>query len=195
MDLLPLMGQVPAWINSYQSRLARNQAAACLDGVAPFGLGRFIRHAWTGPLRSLADVYVPFRLYSVEVKNGRRSSRHLIAVDCVDGTLDPCRFERVPDDSEIVRIETRNVMAPKLEEITTREMASQHIRREAYRRGFLSVTPIQVRVELPVLEFYLPFWIGFFGHREDARLKVLDALNHRFHGAKARAFFESWILS
>jgi hypothetical protein len=195
MDLLPLTGQDPAQINSYQSKLTRNQAAACFGGATPLGLGRFIRRAWTGPLRSLADVYVSFRLYNVEAKRGKHSDRHLIAVDCVDGTLDPCRFDRTPNDSEITRIETRNALVPKLEETITREMASQHIRREVYRTGFLSVTPIQVRAELPVLEFYLPFWIGFFGHGEVARLRVLDALNHRFHGAKARAFFEAWILS
>jgi hypothetical protein len=195
MDLLPLTGQGPAWINSYRSRLTRNQAAACLDGATPFGLGRFIRHAWTGPMRSLADVYVSFRLYSVEVKSRKHNSRHLIAVDCVTGTLDPCRFDRVPSDSEIIRIETRNALGPKLEETTTREIASQHIRREIYRTGFLSVTPIQLRVELPALEFYLPFWIGFFGHGEIARLRVLDALSHRLHGAKARAFFKAWMLS
>ena len=195
MDLLPLTGQGPAWINSYQSRVTRNQAADCLDGATPLWLVRAIRRAWVGPLRSFADVYVPFRLYNVEAKSGKHTNRHLIAVDCVDGTLDPCRFDRIPNDIEITRVETRNALAPRLEEITTREMASQHIRREAYQRGFLSVTPIQVRAEVPVLEFHLPFWIGFFGHGEVARLKVLDALNHRFHGAKARAFFEAWILS
>lgn len=195
MDLLPLTGQGPVWINSYQSRVTLNQAADCLDGATPLGLGRFIRHAWAGPLRSLADVYVSFRLYNVEVKNGKHNSRHLVAVDCVNGTLDPLRFDRIPSDSEIVRIETRNALVPKLEETVTREIASQHIRREAYRTGFLSATPIQLRAEQPALEFYLPFWIGFFGHGEVARLRVLDALNHRFHGAKARAFFEAWILS
>ena len=195
MDLLPVMGQVPAWINSFQSRVTRNQAVDRLDGATPHGLGRFTRRAWLGPLRSLADVYVPFRLYNVEAKSGKHGDRHLIAVDCVDGTLDPCRFDRIPNDSEITRIETRNALAPKLEETNTREIASQHIRREVYRTGFLSATPIQLRAELPALEFYLPFWIGFFGHGEVARLRVLDALNRRFHGAKARAFFEAWIRS
>lgn len=198
MDLLPLnkpSSSPGAWINSYPARLNREQAAACLDHPSLLGLGRVLRHARIGPLRSIADVYVPFRLYRVEVEDDKRPLTHLIAVDCVDGTLDPYRFDFIPDENKFVRFETRNALEQALEETKTREIASQHIRKETYHRSLLTLSPIRWRAELLSPEFYMPYWIGFFGGDQIARLRVLDGVSRQIQGAKARAFFGTWLLS
>jgi hypothetical protein len=195
MDLLPVKGQNTASIKSFPSRLTRDQAAALLDSAAPFGLGRILRRACTGPLRSIADVYVPFRIYRVETENALSLGARLIAVDCVNGTLDPYRFDFVPHESKLVCVQTKNSLKATLREEKTGEIASDHVLREIYRAEFLRLAPIRLRAELLSREFYIPFWIGFFGRREAVRLRALDGVSRRMQGAKACAFFMAWLSS
>jgi len=46
---------------------------------------------------------------------------------------------------------------------------------------------------LPV-DIHVPYWLGFFGGRENASLEVMDAVRRQIEGAKARALFEDWLL-
>ncbi len=198
MDLLPLTKQSntpAARISVYAPGLHREQVAARLDDKSLFGLFRLIRHSWIGPLRSIADVYVPFLLYRVRVENGGNQRAHLIAVDCVDGTLDPYRFDFIPDESKLTRVETRNALPSALEEAKTREIAAEHIRRQTYLAGFLTLRPIRLRAEPVHPEFCMLFWVGFFGKGAAVRFRVLDGVRGEIQGAKARAFFGNWLLS
>jgi hypothetical protein len=47
-------------------------------------------------LHSLADAYVPFLVYRVEIVNRAKRETHCLALDAVKGTLDPYAFPRVP---------------------------------------------------------------------------------------------------
>ena len=52
------------------------------------GLFSFLWRMRTGPLRRVADAYVPFRLYRVRYALNREKVQRIFAMDAVDGSLD-----------------------------------------------------------------------------------------------------------
>jgi hypothetical protein len=144
-------------------------------------------------LRSVALVHVPFRLYRVEIANGTRLSEACLAVDAVDGSLDPYRFESPPTETAFVEVETRNRLEARLDAAQSVSLLEDKLRRMVFQTGFFRVRDLRFRAEGAPLDLHVPFWLGFYGHASEARLRVLDAVRRRFEGAKARALFEAWL--
>jgi hypothetical protein len=164
-----------------------------LDRFIPVGLSGILTSMAGGPLRMIADAYVPFQLYRVEITNAARRESVLIAVDAVCGRLDPYRFENVPGAAELVEIETRNRPEPLLDAARVGEIAAEKVRRMIYSTGFFHIRNLAIRAESVPLEIHVPYWIGFFGSGKRARLAVLDAVRRRREGGKARRFFYEWL--
>jgi len=169
--------------------------AEAIEAFRARGIAGLLGHLRGGPLRSVADVHVPFRLYQVHIWNGGRCQTRWLALDAVSGTLDPYEFERIPDSSELVPVETRNRLEPVLTEERVRQLLADNLRRLIFRMGFFRIRDLQIRPELVPLELHVPYWIGFYGAGECLRLRVLDAVRGRLEGGKARAFFEVWLVS
>ena len=166
-----------------------------LAELCPGGIRGALQSVRWGPLRSLAKVYVPFRLYRVNASNRERRQSLLLAVDAVRGTLDPYGFERVPGAEDLVPLETRNALPPAFDEARTRELARDVARRQFYAAGFFRLRNLSLEAEWIPGEFHVPYLIGFFGRGTHAKLAVMDTVRRRREGAKARAFFENWLLS
>src|ERR1700732_5621691 len=66
-----------------------------------------------GPLRRIAEAYVPYSLYRVNYNMGRTAHSSLFAIDAVNGSLDLFIFSRVSDD-QLITVQTRNRLAPSL---------------------------------------------------------------------------------
>ena len=181
-----------ATIQSLKPNVTRAEAIGEFSGS---GLAALLRRARTGALRSVADVYVPFRLYKVQISNGRSRQSRRFALEAVCGQLDLYEFDRVPDSGELVAIETRNALAPDLDEAQAQELLAEKLRRMIFQQGFFRIRDLQIRPELVPLELYVPYWIGFYDAGKSVRLRVLDAVRRRFEGAKARAFFATWLAS
>ncbi len=164
-----------------------------LDRFIPVGLSGILTSLARGPLRMIADAYVPFQLYRVEITNAARHESVLIAVDAVCGRLDPYRFEKIPGAAELMEIETRNRPEPLLDAARAGEIAAEKVRRMIYSTGFFRIRSLAIHAESVPLEFHVPYWIGFFGSGERARLGVLDAVRRRWEGGKARQFFYEWL--
>jgi hypothetical protein len=45
------------------------------------------------------------------------------------------------------------------------------------------------------VEIHIPYWLGFRGSGNHARLIVMDAVRRRMEGAKVRRMVESWLTS
>lgn len=176
-------------ILSLRPNVTRPEAVARFQG----GSTHFIRWLGGAPLRSVADAYVPFHLYRVEVATGPASRTSWFAVDAVTGSLDPYEFDRVPDESELVRVETRNRPPPVLGETESTRLLEDKLRRVVFQTGFFRVRNWQFRAERVGLELHVPYWLGFYGREGAARLRVLDAVRRRFEGGKARTLFEGWL--
>ena len=89
---LPLIAAGEATVvGAVRARVDRDRAVAAFTSGVPGGVRRLIR----GPLRSVAQIYLPFRLHDVTVRRGRRVERLLIGIDAVAGVLDLYRFDDI----------------------------------------------------------------------------------------------------
>lgn len=175
-------------IRSLRPNLSREQALA--RWRRPGFLGRWLGR---GPLRSLAEVYVPFRLYHVEIRNAGKCDRRLLALDSVTGTLDLYGFDHVPEAEETIAVETRNHPRPAIDADRARDLVVEKVRRLLFLTGFFRIRDLTVRVEALDFEFYVPYWVGFFGRGQSPRLAVLDAVRGSPEGAKMRALLHDWL--
>jgi hypothetical protein len=178
-------------IRTLRPNVTREQAIAQLRAR---GATRLLRNLTSGPLRSVAELYVPFRLYRARISNRGRVDESLVAIDSVAGTLDLFRFDHVPESNETISLETRNHLSAHLQEAMARERMVAKLRRVAYQRGFFRLHDLSIHAE-PVSELHIPYWLGFRGSNGRARLAVIDAVRRRFEGAKMRQLVENWLLS
>jgi hypothetical protein len=148
-----------------------------------------------GPLRSIAAVYVPYRMFRTTIQNGPRQEERLLAIDAVRGTLDLYRFQHAPAPSELVRVETRNCLAAQLGTECAADMLREKLCRMIFPRGFFRVRGLSIEV-VPIGEgVHIPYWVAFRGYGQRAQLVVIDAVRRTQEGAKARDFFRHWLLA
>jgi hypothetical protein len=174
-------------ILSLRPNVTREQAFERLRG------GAWGRLVGLRPLRSVAEVYVPFHLYRVDVHNRARPWTSWFALDAVTGSLDPYQFERPPVEADLVRVETRNRPEPALAESEVAGLLRDKLRRVVFQTGFFRVRDLRFDVLRVPPDLHVPYWLGFYGAGEAARLRVLDGVRRRVEGGKARALFESWL--
>lgn len=145
-----------------------------------------------GPLRRLADVYVPFSLYTVQYEMGRGRKKHVFALDAVNGSLDLFQFPRLPETGQIVTIITRNFLSSSLPEVRALDLLRQKVLRLIFQQGFFNVRDTKLEITREPLALYIPYWLGFYGNGV-LKCRAMDAVRRRFEGAKASAFFEAWL--
>lgn len=171
-------------IRCLRPNVTKAEALAALEGRA--GLLR-------GQLRQVADAYLPFRLYEVEVVNRGVSKTNLFAADSCSGVLDLYEFAAAPGESELVTVRTRNCPVARLETPRALELLQSKVRRAIFQTGFFRVHGLVIHARPLALEFHVPYWLGFFGREERATLQAMDAVRRRFEGSKARAVFQDWL--
>jgi hypothetical protein len=145
-------------------------------------------------LRSIAAAYLPFRLYEVEVTNGGKRTVSIFALDAVTGSLDLYEFEHVPVHPDVVTVESANALPSRIDEPQSLKLLEDKVRRAVFQAGFFRVRELAVRPRRLDVNLHVPYWLGFYGDRERARLRVMDAVRRQMEGSKARALFEDWIL-
>src|SRR4029077_4983595 len=156
------------------------------------GLSTLYWRMRTGPLRRIADVYVPYWLYRVQYNLGRAARSTLFAIDAVNGSLALFPFPRVPGAADLISIHTRNRVAPSLQQERAEALLRQKVLRVIFQQGFFKVRDLNLQIAREPLELHVPYWLGFYGHAV-ARCRVLNAVRRRMEGAKASALFESWL--
>src|SRR5260221_11034515 len=93
------------YIQTLKPNVTQQEALRAFSGA---GLSTLYWRMRSGPLRRIADVYVPYWLYRVRYQMGRAAHTTLFAIDAVNGSLDLFTFPRVPDAHDLVSIHTRN---------------------------------------------------------------------------------------
>lgn len=179
MDLLPVAMQT---IRVLRANVSKEAALAELE---PGGLRRLV----SAPLRKLAEIHVPFRLFRVAVVNAERREEKLFAVDAVNGSLDVVAFDAVPETEERV---SKNAIPAKVCTEESSITVAEHVRRMVFKRGFFKVKDLRIEPEL-VAEFGYPYWVGFYGSGEAASLVVLDAVRRKREGAKVKEMVREWL--
>lgn len=181
-----------AVICSLKSNVTRDEAVSALNPRGVLGTAKTLL---SGPLRSIAAVYVPFRMFRATIRNGKRQEQSLLAIETVRGSLDLYGFDRPPAPSELVRVETRNCLPSQLATDPAAELLKEKLRRMIFHQGFFRVRDLSIEAAPLGGEVYIPYWIGFRGRGERAQIAVLDALRRRTEGDKARDLFRRWLLS
>lgn len=166
------------------------------EAVRTFRSGVFSAAYWrirSGPLQRIADAYVPFWVYRVRYEIGRARKTRFFALDAVHGALDLFEFPRVPAEDELITIETRNQLMPRLQPDTAEELLRMKVLRVLFQQGFFKLRALKVEIERIPVELHLPYWLAFYGSNGTAKCRVMDAMRRRIEGAKASSFFEEWL--
>jgi hypothetical protein len=144
-------------------------------------------------LQRIADAYIPFRIYRVWYPMGGAQHTHLFALDAVNGSLDLFEFATPPGDAETFSVTTRNHPSSALSEDRSEQLLRDKVLRVIFQQGFFKLRKIKLGTEKLPGEIHLPYWLGFYGTRQEVRCRVLDAVRRRIEGAKASALFEQWL--
>ena len=177
------------YIQTLKPNVTQQEALRAFSGA---GLPTLYWRMRSGPLRRIADVYVPYWLYRVQYQMGRAAHTTLFAIDAVNGSLDLFTFPRVPEAKDLLCIHTRNRVAPSLQQSGAEALLRQKVLRAIFQQGFFKVRDLKLEITLEPLELHVPYWLGFYGNTV-ARCRAMDAVRRRIEGAKASALFESWL--
>jgi len=167
--------------------VTRQQAEEHFSRGGPFSL---MKGLVSGPLRSVADIYIPFRLFRVEITEQERVRSQFLAVDVVKGNLDLYQFDEVP---EVTVIETRNCRPAILDEERARQLVVEKFRRIVFSQGFFRLRSPQFSATPLPGEIHVPYWVAFRGQGKHAHLEVIDAVRRRPEGTKVRKMIEEWL--
>jgi hypothetical protein len=164
------------------------------EALRAFSAAGFSALYWrvrSGPLRRIAEVYVPYFLF--HVKHDVVMRPRLFAMDAVDGSLDLFEFPRIPDYPELQSSEARN----RLEAQLTLDQAAEKLREKVlhvlFQEGFFKLRDLRLEITAVPCALYLPYWLGFHERDGSVKCRVMDAVRRRIEGAKASAFFEQWL--
>jgi hypothetical protein len=163
------------------------------DALRTFSASGFSGLYWrirSGPLRRIADVYVPYFLFRVKCGNARP---RLFAIDAVDGSLDLFEFPQFPEEGEFQAARDRNRLKPALSEEQAAAILRDKALRAIFQQGFFRLRNANLEISFVPCELHLPYWLGFYGRESLVRCRVMDAVRRRIEGAKASAFFEHWL--
>jgi hypothetical protein len=168
-----------------------NREEALRTFSAP-GLSTFYWRVRSGPLQRMADVYVPFSLYTTRYEMAQSTVRRVFALDAVDGSLDLFQFSHIPEPEQFVTVATRNFLPPSLCEARASDLLREKVLRLIFQQGFFKLREPKLEITREPSELHVPYWLGFYGN-VILKCRVLDAVRRRFEGAKASAFFEAWL--
>lgn len=177
-------------ICSLKPNVTREQAVKAFMPRGPVGL---LRQLVLGRLRSVAQVYLPLRLYKVEIVNRGRAESRIFGLDAISGSLDLYGFDCLPGPAETVRVETRNYPAPALDEALGRNVVVNKVRHLLFLGGFFRIRDLRISAEQLPLDLHVPYWVGFYGAGERVRFAVMDAVRRRREGAKVREVLHRWL--
>src|SRR5258705_11985830 len=157
-------------IRTLKPNVTREQA---VEQFSASGVSKLFPNGFFGPLRSVAEFYVPFRLFRARIVNGGATDENLVALDAVNGTLDLFKFDHLPSDAETEPVETRNCAAGELEIPRATELLIAKLRRVLYSRGFFRMRGLSITATPLGDQLFIPYWLGFRGSGNYARVSVL----------------------
>jgi hypothetical protein len=181
-----------ARIRSLRPNVGRDEA---IDQFSSTGPVELLRQVAFGPVRSVAEFFIPFQLFQVEILNSGKRDQRVLGLDAVTGSLDLYHFEQLPGPGEVVFVEPRHCPLPMMEEDKARELILAKVRRVLFTTGFFRMRNLQLSAQPIAGEIYIPYWVGFRGRGTQARFVVMDAVRRRIEGAKVRNLLQTWLTS
>lgn len=167
--------------------------AEAIEEFSKQGLGSLFWRARSGPLQRIAGAYVPYAMYEVRYVMARAPQARLFAMDTVAGSLDLFEFPQAPGEKDLLGVYSRNCLQPGLSHESAAELLREKVLRVIFQQGFFKLREASLEIARQPMEFYLPYWLGFYSGGGPVRCRVMDAVRRRIEGYKASAFFEEWL--
>jgi hypothetical protein len=174
-------------IHALKPNVTQEEAVRAFSGA---GVSAFYWRMRSGPLRRIADAYVPYFLFRVKYAG---APARLFAIDAVDGSLDLFEFPRIPDEQDLLALNGRNRLQATLPEERAAELLRDKVLRVIFQQGFFKLRDARLEITTVPCELHMPYWLGFHERDGAVRCRVMDAVRRRMEGAKACAFFEHWL--
>jgi hypothetical protein len=178
-------------IRSLKPNVGREQAIRHFTG----GALNLAANLTQGRVRSIAELYIPYRTFRVRITNTGREQSRILALDAVQGVLDLFEFPAFPAESELLTLETRNVLPSSLDDVELRDRIIAKARRIVFAQGFFKLRDLQIDADVVPGDYCVPYWVCFRGASGIAHLAVLDAVRRKREGAKVRHLIEEWLRS
>src|SRR2546423_238228 len=178
-------------IRSLKPNVTREEAIRHFSKGMVNGAAKLIR----GPIHSVAELYIPYRLFRVKISSAGREQNQTFALDAVRGVLDLYRLPTLTDDAQFLTLQTRNVIPADLDAALAEDRLIAKVRRMIFTRGFFRVRDLKIEAVPVPGEICVPYWVCFRGTSERVHLAVLDAVRRRPEGAKVRRLVEEWLRS
>jgi hypothetical protein len=174
-------------IHALKPNVTQEEAVRAFSGA---GVSALYWRMRSGPLRRIADAFVPYYLYRVKYAG---APARLFAIDAVDGSLDLFEFPRIPAERELLALHGRNRLQATLTEDLAAELLRDKVLRVIFQQGFFKIRDGHLEITPVRCELHLPYWLGFHERDGSVHCRVMDAVRRRMEGAKASAFFEQWL--
>jgi hypothetical protein len=178
-------------IRCLKPNVTREEAIRHFSNGMVNGVAKWIR----GPVRSLAELYIPYRLFQVKIRSAGREQNQTFALDAVLGVLDLYQLPAPTADDQFLTLQTRNVLPVGLDAAQAEERLIEKVRRMIFTHGFFRVRDLKIEAIPLSGEICVPYWVCFRGSSERVHLAVLDAVRRRPEGAKVRRLVEAWLRS
>lgn len=176
-------------IRSLQPNVTQDAAVQIFSSARVAG---YLQRLTFGPLRYVADFYIPFRVFDVTIENRGRCTRRIVALDAVTGALDIYCLDEFPLST--MELATRNSLAPQLGKSEAHRIVQDKIRRLLFSKGFFRLGQLKID-PVETGEVCVPYWIGFRDGGREVHLSVMDAVRRKREGAKVRRLIHSHLLS
>ena len=101
------------------------------DAIERFTAARW----WTGltatlpSTRTIAELYIPYRIFRVEISQGDHPEIRFLGIDAASGSLDLYGFDQLPGPGEVVVRQTRNAVNSQLSDALASEQVVEKVRR------------------------------------------------------------------
>jgi hypothetical protein len=180
---------VKVTIDSLKPNVSLEEARRLMSTDGIHGMFRYLR---LGRFRWITQFYIPFDIFDLKIHRSGVVESGFIAVDAVNGTLDPYAFERPPLETDCVTLDTRNTIPRLLTLAASQKNAEERVRRLLYQRGFFRIADLKIIASRRPFGIAVPYWVGFFGSEAQLRMAVIDAVRRRVEGAKVRTLLQQW---
>lgn len=180
-----------ARIRSLKPNVSREEAMRQFSS----GMTAWLRETVLGPLRSVADFYIPFRLFQIEIVNSGKRDQRVFGLDAVNGSLDLYHFDQLPGEREVVYLETRNCSQLLLDDAEAEKIMITKLQRLLFSTGFFRMRDLRITAEPVAGEIYIPYWVGFRGRGVRPSFAVIDAVRRKPEGAKVKQLLQAWLTS
>ena len=145
--------QVFQTIRSLPRKVSREEALRHFTGGGRGIVASILR----GRAQSIAEVFIPFTIFQVKIRNREREEMKIYALDAVAGSLDLFEFPETPAEAILATHTTRNFLRARLTPEQAQEKLTDKVRRLVFSRGFAQLRDLRIEAIANPADLHVPY--------------------------------------